>query len=82
MTVQHGVPWDSRWRQITGFPNYWISQYGQVFNMKRLALVSLHYNQHGVLSVRMYAALRHDKSRGYFRSVPKLVKETWNIDLR
>lgn len=71
---QNGVPSDSRWKQIPEFPNYWVSQYGQVFNMKRHSLMSLHYNQHHVLSVRLYGTLNHTGSRGYFRSVAKLVQ--------
>ena len=27
------VPEDSTWKQLWEFPNYWINQYGQVFNM-------------------------------------------------
>lgn len=28
------MPWDSRWRPVAGFPGYWVSQYGYVFNMR------------------------------------------------
>ena len=69
------VPWDSEWKQIPGFPHYWVSQYGQGFNLKRRSLLSLHYNQHHVLSVRMYGSLTSAGPRGYYRSVPKLVRE-------
>lgn len=75
------VPWDSRWREIPGFPGYWLSQYGQVFNMKRGSLVSPYYNQHHVMSVRMYSAtLYQGQSRGYSRSVAKLIRELHNVD--
>jgi hypothetical protein len=81
MTDGLRVPLDSQWRQISGFPNYWISQYGQVFSMKRKSLISQYRNQHGVLSVRMYSALTYAGARGYSRSVPKLVLEEFNHEI-
>lgn len=35
---------DSRWKQIDEFPNYWVSNCGQVFNMKHARLSSQHWN--------------------------------------
>lgn len=71
------VPEDSQWREIPMFPNYYISQYGDVFNMKRGSMVSWHLNQHSVRSVRMYSHLAGTVSRGYMRSTAKLVREVW-----
>ena len=36
---QH-VPWDSEWREIPGFPGYWMSQYRQIFVMKSGRILS------------------------------------------
>ena len=81
MRQQQGVPWDSEWIELPGFPGYWLSQYGQVFNLKRGALVSQYRNQHGVLSVRLYGRLTSEVARGHSRSVPKLVRETFGREV-
>lgn len=48
------VPWDSRWREIPTFGGYYLSQYGQVFNLKRGALVAIVKDSRGKDAVRMY----------------------------
>jgi hypothetical protein len=75
------VLWDSVWKQLPLFPGYWVNQYGQVWNMRRRALMSLYRNQHGVLSVRVYGRLTAEGSRGYTRSVEKLVRELHGTEL-
>lgn len=69
------VPWDSRWINIPLFPGYWLNQYGQVWVMRRRALLAQYYNQHHIRSVRLYGRLTQDGSRGHSRSVVKLVRE-------
>jgi hypothetical protein len=71
------VPWDSRWRQIIGFSSYWISQYGQVFNMIRGELVRPYINNHGIKCVHMYDT-RTGHQRGTSRSLRKLVEKHWS----
>jgi hypothetical protein len=76
------VPEDSRWLPIPLFPGYWISQYGQVFSMSRMQLVSPYLNQHGCRSVRMYTGLLSaGPSRGYSRTVAKLVREVHSQEI-
>lgn len=70
------VPEDSRWRPVKGFPNYWISQYGQIFNMKRLHLMARYHNTKGYLCVRMYLK-DINGSRGRSRVITKLMRENW-----
>ena len=61
------VPWDSTWREVPGFPNYWISQYGQVFNMRSNIVVAPWRNGwYG-----NYVTLRRD-NKSYSRKVENL----------
>ena len=61
------VPWDSTWRQVPGFPGYWISQYGQVFNM-RSGIVLAEWSNRWYGS---YVTLRRD-GKPYSRKVQSL----------
>jgi hypothetical protein len=69
------VPWDSKWRQIPEFPSYWLSNRGQVFNMKRGHLIALYLNTNGIICVSLF----NDKRRTS-RSVPKLVREIFGAE--
>lgn len=69
------VPWDSDWREIPLFPGYYLNQYGQVFSMKRNALLATYLNQHGVRCVRMYSRQVSAQGRGYSRSTVKLLAQ-------
>lgn len=76
------VPWDSRWKQIPGFPNYWVSNYGQVFNMKRRRLMALQSNQDGVITVNLWGKLGSEHAKTYNRGVDKMVRELfWEDEL-
>ena len=68
------VPWDSRWRPLTDFDAYWISNYGQVFNMRRGELVRPFINNHGVRCIHIY-----NGSRGTSRSLRKLTEKHWGL---
>ncbi len=60
------------WRQITWFPNYWISDRGHVFNMRTKKLQKLFVTTKGVKVVRM----RKD-GRYYDRAIDKLRDEAF-----
>lgn len=66
---QQGVPEDSQWRPIPGFPMYWVSQHGQVFHMARKRLVAQWSNAWA----GSYVTLRRD-GKSYSRKVELLVK--------
>lgn len=76
------VPEDSRWLPIPLFPGYWVSQYGQVFSMKRMQLVSPYINNHGTRAVRIYSSLIEvGVARGYNRAVSKLVRDVHSMEI-
>ena len=70
------VPWDSRWREIPGFTGYYLSQYGQVFNLKRQQLVAIYYNTRNLKCVRMYQKSAYG-ARGVSRGIDKLLREVF-----
>lgn len=61
------VSWNTRWKEIPGFPNYWVSNTNKIFNMNRRHLLSLYLNQHKTLCVRLYR-----NGKGKTRAVDKL----------
>lgn len=61
------VPWDSQWREIPGWPGYWMNQYSQVFSMGRKKVLrpwSNHWYD-------TYVTLRRD-NKSYSRKVKSL----------
>lgn len=75
------VPWDSRWREIPNFGGYYLSQYGQVFNLKRQQLVAIYRNTRDLKCVRMYQKSAHG-ARGVSRSIDKLLREVFPREVR
>ena len=70
MDNQLKVPWNSRWRIIPEFPNYYISQHGDVFNMQFSRLKSTFPNPYGVPIVSLSKA-----NKTYIRTIRKLLSE-------
>jgi hypothetical protein len=66
------VPEDSEWRQIAEFPDYWVSNYLDVINLKTGHLMATYKNQRGIVCARMFRA-----HKGYTRSVVKLRREAF-----
>lgn len=73
--VKQDVPDDTRWKQILDFPNYWVSDRGHVFSMKRKTLMTISINSTGVEYVNMRGV---GKVGG--RSVGKLVRTYFGQD--
>jgi len=44
--------WTTRWKQIEGFPDYYVSDDGRVFSMKRMKVMNL-FEKHGQKYVKM-----------------------------
>jgi hypothetical protein len=57
-----------QWRIIEEFPNYEVSEYGDVRNIKRGSLVTPHYLGDGYPSLQLYK-----NGKRWFRRVPRLV---------
>jgi len=56
------VPMDSRWKPIPFFPGYWISNYGDVFNMKQGCILAQSSTTNGSHIVQMSKnGKRHNK---------------------
>lgn len=68
-TFETTVPWDSRWKEIPGFSNYYVSQYGQIFNMQLMRLMHLFISNKGIRCVRMSQGKRRAT-----RSIAALVR--------
>jgi hypothetical protein len=75
------VPWDSRWREIPTFGGYYLSQYGQVFSMKRMLLVAICKDSRGKDAVRMYQKSAHG-ARGVTVRIEKLLKTVYPREKR
>jgi hypothetical protein len=71
-----GVPWDSKWRSIPYFENYYINQYGQIFNMRTLRLQAQYINNKGLRAVRLWR-----NGHRIAKSVGKLLRDVWGISL-
>lgn len=78
------VPWTSKWRSVVGFDSYLISQYGQIFNVKRGQLVKPFYNNSGIKCVQLYKASSKRTSikckDRTCRSLRKLTENHWGED--
>lgn len=50
--------WDKeRWRQMLDFPNYWLSDYGRVINLKTGQMISV-ITRNGGRYVKLYSAYK------------------------
>ena len=61
------------WKQIPDFPNYSISDTGEVKNNQRNQLLSIAYNQRGYAIVQLWK-----NGKGYMKRVHRLVLEAFN----
>jgi hypothetical protein len=48
------TPWTTKWKEIPGFPGYWVSDNDLVFSMRNLKLLALYRNTKHMLCVSIY----------------------------
>ena len=67
---------DTRWKQVAGFPMYWVSNNLDIFNMKRGKLLLTYVNHRKIVCVRIYR-----DGKGLTRSVVKLRRDAFGDDI-
>lgn len=74
--------WDKPiWRQIPGFPIYWLSDDGRIFNMRTKHLIKITTNRHGTEVVWLYGNKDPRGGRTFGRTIKALTKLTFGKEL-
>jgi len=63
------VIWKLRWKQVPGFPNYWVCEDGRVMNLRRKAILEPYW------AGKSWAVSLANKDKHSNRSPYRLVKQ-------